>query len=66
MIAPGVLHTKWSGWGLSNIDRNLIMTVFEDLFTTLSTWAPNASNLPLDISSHFPSELAALVQISDL
>ena len=65
MIAPGVLHTKWSGYRLSNIDRNLIMTVFEDLFTTLSTWAPNG-NLPLDISIHFPSELAALVQISDL
>ena len=65
MIAPGVVHTKSSGWGLSNIDNNLIMTVFEDLFATINTWAPNG-NLPLDISIHSASELAALVQISEI
>lgn len=41
--------------GISNTDNTLIITAFQDLFSTLSTWEPN-SNLLLDISVHSPSD----------
>jgi hypothetical protein len=42
--------------GLPDRDNSLITTVFEDLFSSLSTWEHNNFNLILDISIYSPSD----------
>ncbi|CAI7606412.1 unnamed protein product [Penicillium glandicola] len=41
--------------GISNTDNTLIITAFQDLFSTLSKWEPTGTLL-LDISIHSPSD----------
>lgn len=43
------------GTGMSDTDNTPVITAFEDLFSTISTWEPN-SNLLLDIGVHSLSE----------
>ncbi|KAK2063732.1 hypothetical protein LY76DRAFT_503156 [Colletotrichum caudatum] len=42
-------------WGISNTDNILIVTAFQDLFSSLSSWKPYG-NLLLDISVYSPSD----------
>lgn len=49
------VNTDQDHWGLDDIDNQLIVDAFENLFTTLSAWEPRG-DLVLDISVYSPSD----------